>query len=55
MKINVVVDFDLSSILIMNGLLMVVVGFFIGGVVNLVSVVIFVDFGKFFFFIILVL
>lgn len=47
MKINVVADSDLSSTLTMNGLLMAVVGFFIGGVANLVSAAISADLGKF--------
>lgn len=44
---NVVADSDLSSTLTMNGLLMAVVGFFIGGVANLVSAAISADLGKF--------
>lgn len=44
---NVVADSDLSSTLTMNGLLMAVVGFFIGGVANLVSAAISADLGEF--------
>uniref|UniRef100_K1PQX4 Sugar phosphate exchanger 3 n=1 Tax=Magallana gigas TaxID=29159 RepID=K1PQX4_MAGGI len=41
-----IIDSDLSSTLTMNGLLMAVVGFFIGGVANLVSAAISADLGK---------
>lgn len=44
---NVVADSDLSNTLTMNGLLMAVVGFFIGGVANLVSAAISADLGEF--------